>query len=186
MDELIEREERLTYDPFTVSDAFGSAGNFLMSVSRNLALVGGLIFVGLVVMSLVSVVGRKLFSFAVPGDVEVLQMLAAVGSSTFFAYCHMIQEDIKVDFFTHKMTAWKINALDTLGSFMVGLFGAIIAWRTAVGALSLKEVGETSAILAWPIWIPQMMMVPSFILLAIVGFYMCGHKLRQAVLGVLK
>ena len=45
---------------------------------------------------------------------------------------------------------------------MVGLFGVIIAWRTAAGALSLKEVGETSAILAWPVWIPQMLMVPEF------------------------
>ena len=186
MEEQFEREERLTYDPFTVSDAFGPVGNFLLAVSRKLALVGGLIFVGLVFMSLVSVVGRKLFSFVVPGDVEVLQMLAAVASSSFFAYCHMIQGDIKVDFFTHNMKPTKINFLDFFGSLMVGLFGVIIAWRTAVGALSLKEVGESSAILAWPVWIPQMLMVPSFILLAIAGFYMSGHKLRQFVLGVLK
>jgi len=186
MEEPLEREERLTYDPFTVSDAFGPVGDFLLRVSRWLALAGGLIFVGLVGMSLVSVVGRKLFSFAVPGDVEVLQMLAALASSTFFAYCHMIQGDIKVDFFTHNLSPNKINFLDTLGSLMVALFGSIIAWRTGAGALSLKEVGETSAILAWPVWIPQMLMVPGFILLAIAGFYMCGHKLRQAVLGVLK
>lgn len=186
MDDQFEREERLSYDPFTVSDEFGPVGNFLLAVCRKLALVGGLIFVGLVFMSLVSVVGRKLFSFAVPGDVEVLQMLAALAGSTFFAYCHLIQGDVKVDFFTHNMTPWKIAFLDFLGSLMVGLFGTIIAWRTAAGAISLKEVGESSAILAWPVWIPQALMVPGFILLAIAGFYMCGHKLRQAVLGVLK
>jgi len=186
MEEQIEREERLSYDPFTASDAFGPVGNFLLAVSRKMALAGGLIFVGLVLMSLVSVVGRKLFSFAVPGDVEVLQMLAAVASASFFAYCHLIQGDVKVDFFTHNMKPYKIAILDTLGSLMVGLFGAVIAWRTAVGALSLKEVGETSAILAWPVWIPQMLMVPGFTLLAIAGFYMCGHKLRQAVMGVLR
>ena len=186
MEEQFEREERLTYDPFTVSDAFGPGGDFLLKVARALALCGGLIFVGLVVMSLVSVVGRKLFSFAVPGDVEVLQMLAAVASASFFPYCHLIQGDIKVDFFTHNMKPYKINFLDTLGSLMVALFGTIVAWRTAAGAISLKEVGETSAILAWPVWISQALMVPSFILLAIAGFYMCGHKLRQAVMGVLR
>jgi len=186
MEEQFEREERLTYDPFTISDAFGPVGNFLLSISRKLALVGGLIFVGLVFMSLVSVVGRKLFSFVVPGDVEVLQMLAAVASASFFAYCHMIQGDIKVDFFTHNMRPTIINFLDFIGSLMVALFGVILAWRTGAGALSLKEVGESSAILAWPVWIPQMLMVPSFILLAITGFYMSGHKLRQFILGVLK
>ncbi len=184
--EQFEREERLSYDPFTVTDEFGPVGNFLLAVARKLAMVGGLVLVGLVVMSLISVVGRKLFSFAVPGDVEVLQMLAAVAGSMFFAYCHLIQGDVKVDFFTHNMTPWKIAFLDFFGSLTVGLFGAIIAWRTAAGALSLKAVGESSAILAWPVWIPQALMVPGFIMLAIAGFYMSGHKLRQAVLGVLK
>ena len=183
MEEQSEREERLSYHPFTVSDAFGPAGNFLLGVSRKLALLGGLIFVGLVLMSVVSVVGRKLFSFAVPGDVEVLQMSAALGSSMFFAYCHMIQGDVKVDFFTHNMTPYKIAFLDFLGSLMVGLFGVVIAWRTAAGSISVKEVGESSAILGWPVWIAQALMVPGFVMLAIAGFYMCGHKLRQAVLG---
>ena len=184
--EKIEREEVLTYDPFTVSDAFGPGGDKLLKLSRILALGGGLIFVGLVIMSLVSVVGRKLFSFVVPGDVEVLQMLAAVASASFFPYCHLIQGDIKVDFFTHNMNPIIINTLDTLGSLMVALFGVIVAWRTWAGAMSLKEVGETSAILAWPVWIAQALMVPSFVLLAISGFYMSAHKLRQVVAGVMK
>lgn len=184
--EQIDREERLSYDPFTISDAFGPGGDLLLKLTRALALGGGLIFVGLVIMSLVSVVGRKLFSFVVPGDVEVLQMLAAVASATFFPYCHLIQGDIKVDFFTHNMRPTIVNFLDTLGSLMVALFGSILAWRTWAGAMTLKEVGETSAILSWPVWIYQALMVPSFILLAIAGFYMCGHKLRQAVAGVMK
>ena len=184
--EHIERDEVVTYDPFTVPDAVGPAGNFLLKLSRVLALGGGLIFVGLVAMSLVSVVGRKLFSFVVPGDVEMLQMLAAVASASFFPYCHLIQGDIKVDFLTHNMNPIIINFLDTLGSLMVGLFGTIVAWRTWAGALSLKEVGETSPILAWPVWVFQALMVPSFLLLAIAGFFMCGHKLRQAVAGVMK
>jgi TRAP-type C4-dicarboxylate transport system permease small subunit len=175
------REEPLAYAPFTTSDAFGSFGNLLLRVSRWFALAGGIIFVLLVIMSLVSVVGRKLFAFAVPGDVEVLQMCAAFSVSSFFAYCHLIHGDIKVDFFTHNMAPHKVAFLDFIGSLMVGLFGALIAWRTGAGALSLKEVGETSAILAWPVWIPQMLMVPGFILMAVAGLYMAIHQLRLAI-----
>jgi TRAP-type C4-dicarboxylate transport system permease small subunit len=175
------REEILTYAPFATSDEIGRFGKLLLRLSRNLALVGGLIFVGLVVMSLVSVVGRKLFSFAVPGDVEVLQMCAAFATSTFFAYCHMIHGDIKVDFFTHNMAPNKIAFLDSIGSLAVGLFGALFAWRIAAGAVSLREVGETSAILAWPVWIAQALMVPSFALLAVAGFYMAVHQMRVAI-----
>ncbi|MBI2355071.1 MAG: TRAP transporter small permease [Deltaproteobacteria bacterium] len=176
-----EREERLSYDPFTTSDAFGPLGNFLLKVSRFFALTGGLIFVALVLMSLVSVVGRKLFSFAVPGDVEMLQMCSAFALSSFFAYCHLIHGDIKVDFFTHNMAPHRVAFLDAFGSLMVGLFAVLIAWRTGAGAMSLKEAGETSAILAWPVWIPQALMVPGFILMALAGFYMCGHMLRLAI-----
>ena len=99
-------------------------------------------------------------------------MGAAFASAAFFAYCHMVRGDVKVDFFTHNLGTRKVATLDALGSLLVGLFGALIAWRTAVGALGIKEVGETSAILGFPVWIAQALMVPSFALLAIAGFYL--------------
>lgn len=155
-------------------------GRMMMRATRATAIAGGLVFVALVVMSIVSIVGRKLFSWPVPGDVELLQMCAAFASSAFFAYCHMIAGDVKVDFFTHNLSPRMVYRLDAFGSLLVGLFGALIAWRTAAGALALKEVGETSAVLALPVWIAQMLMVPGFALLTIAGFYMCAHRLRIA------
>ena len=70
--------------------------------------------------------------------------------------------------------------MDTFGSLLVGLFGALLAWRTAAGAINIKEVGETSAILGWPVWIAQGLMVPGFVLLAAAGFYMAALHLRDA------
>lgn len=175
----------IPYGPITVTDAFGPGGLALLKISKLVAIAGGLIFVALVVMSIVSIVGRKLFGFVVPGDVEVLQMGAAFASAAFFAYCHMIHGDVKVDFFTHNMAPRKVALLDALGSLLIGLFGTLIAWRTAVGAVGLREVHETSAILGWPVWVAQALMVPSFVLMAVVGFYMCAHLLRFAM-GKLK
>lgn len=173
-------EEKIEYTADAVTNAYGPVGRALLRLSRSVAVAGGLIFVALVVMSIISIVGRKLFAFVVPGDVEVLQMGAAFASASFFAYCHMIHGDVKVDFFTHSMSARKTALLDATGSLLVGLFGALIAWRTAVGAVSLKEVHETSAILGWPVWVAQALMVPSFALMSITGLYMCVHLLRLA------
>jgi TRAP-type C4-dicarboxylate transport system permease small subunit len=159
----------------------GPGGRFLLSLSKNLAIAGGLVFVGLVAMSIVSITGRKLFSWPVPGDVEVLQMCAAFAASTFFAYCHMVNGDVKVDFFTHNMAPRNISRMDAFGSLLVGLFGALIAWRTAAGAWSLKDVGETSAILGWPVWVAQALMAPGFVLLAAAGLYMAVLHLRASV-----
>lgn len=168
----------MLYGPIAITEAYGVGGLALLKVSKAVAIAGGLVFVALVIMSIVSIVGRKLFGFVVPGDVEVLQMGAAFASASFFAYCHMIHGDVKVDFFTQNMAPRKVARLDALGSLLIGLFGALIAWRTAVGAVSLREVHETSAILDFPVWIAQALMVPGFVLMSIVGFYMFAHLLR--------
>jgi TRAP-type mannitol/chloroaromatic compound transport system permease small subunit len=161
--------------------SFGPGGRALLAACKYLAIAGGLVFVALVIMSIVSITGRKLFSWPVPGDVEVLQMCAAFASSCFFAYCHMTNGDVKVDFFTHNLAPAKVAWMDAFGALLVGLFGTLIAWRTAVGALGVKEVGETSAILGWPVWIAQSLMVPGFVLLGLAGFYMGMRHLRVAV-----
>jgi len=155
------------------SDEFGPFGRALLGVASWFALAGGGVFTALVVMSVVSIVGRKLAGAPVPGDVELLQMCAAFASAAFFAYCHLTNGHVKVDFFTSWISPGKRAFLDTVGSLLVGLFGALIAWRTGAGALSLKEAGETSAVLGLPVWLAQALMVPSFILLALAGFYMC-------------
>jgi TRAP-type mannitol/chloroaromatic compound transport system permease small subunit len=163
------------------SGSYGPGGRLLLAVAKYLAIAGGLVFVGLVVMEIVSIVGRKLFNWTVPGDVELLQMCAAFAAASFFAYCHLIRGDVKVDFFTHNLAPWLVAVLDAFGSLLVGLFGALIAWRAGAGALAIKEVGETSAVLGAPVWIAQALMIPGFVLLAIAGFYLCVHSLRAAL-----
>ena len=159
---------------------FGPGGRILLRVSKGLAIGGGLVFVALVAMEIVSIVGRKLFSAPVPGDVEILQMGAAFASATFFAYCHLIGGDVKVDFFTHHVKPYRIALLDAFGSLLVAIVGALLAWRTAAGALVLKDVGETSAILGWPVWLAQALMVPGFALLALAGLYRAAWHASRA------
>jgi TRAP-type C4-dicarboxylate transport system permease small subunit len=173
-------QEPIGDTPMAPAVRFGPSGRALLAACKYLAIAGGLVFVALVIMSIVSITGRKLFAWPVPGDVEILQMCAASASSCFFAYCHMINGDVKVDFFTHNLPAAKVAWMDAFGALLVGLFGTLIAWRTAAGALGVKDAGETSAILGWPVWIPHSLMVPGFVLLGLAGFYMCSRHLRVA------
>ncbi len=159
---------------------FGPSGRVLLAVAKVLAIIGGLLFVGLVVMSIVSIVGRKLLSAPVPGDVELLQMIAAAASAAFFAYCHLNHGDVKVDFFTAAAPPWVNHALDAFGSLLVGLVGAVLTWRVYVGAIGTQESGETSAILDIPVWWAQIAMVPGFAMLALAGFYMAARHVQEA------
>lgn len=165
-------QEAITFETAPMHADFGPWGRLLLRVNQVAAVAGGLVFVGLVLMTLASIVGRKLWSTPVPGDVELLQVCSAFASSAFFAYCHMNGGDVKVDFFTHRWAPAKVHFLDAAGSLLVGLFGSVIAWRVLAGALSVKEAGETTMILGWPLWIGQILMVPGFVLLGAAGFYM--------------
>jgi TRAP-type C4-dicarboxylate transport system permease small subunit len=131
-------------------------------------------------MSIVSITGRKLISMPIPGDVELLQLFAAIASSTFFAWCHLVGGDVKVDFFTQNLRPSIVQLLDALGSLLVGCFGVLIAWRTAMGALTVKASGEETMILGLPQWWGPALMVPGFVLLALAGFYMAGRHLAAA------
>ena len=64
---------------------FGPFGRILAPVTKWMAIAGGLVFVALVIMSIISIVGRKLGAGPVPGDVELLQMWAAFASACFLA-----------------------------------------------------------------------------------------------------
>jgi len=162
---------------------YGPWGRSLLAIARAFALAGGLVFVALVAMQIVTIVARKLWSWTVPGDLELLQMGAAFASASFFAWCHMVGGEVKVDFFTDCMPPRRIATMDAVGALLVAAFGALLAWRTGVGALSVREAGETSAILGWPVWVPMALMVPSFALLAACGAYRALHLMRQAARG---
>lgn len=98
--------------PAGTAAGFGPFGRALLAVSKAAAVVGGLVFVAIVAMSIVSIVGRKLVSMPVPGDFELVEMGSAVGASFFFAYCHLNRGDVKVDFFTQHWSAAKVMWLD--------------------------------------------------------------------------
>jgi TRAP-type C4-dicarboxylate transport system permease small subunit len=167
--------------PLEAAQRFGPVGRRLATACKVGAIAGALVFVALVVMSIVSITGRKLASAPVPGDVELLQLCAAFASSAFFGWCHLNNGDVKVDFFTERMPAARVHTLDGFGSLLVGLFGALIAWRTGVGALGLHATGETTMILGVPLWLGQALMVPGFVLLALAGFYLAGWHWRRAL-----
>ena len=158
----------------------GPLGRALVGTCKVFAMAGALVFVGIVVMSVISITGRKLFSHPIQGDVEMLQMCAAFGAAPFFAWAHLNGADVKVDFFTTRLSAATVHRLDAFGSLLVAVFGGLIAWRAGAGALVVKEAGESSMLLEWPLWAPQMAMVPGFVLLACAGLYQAWRHLHAA------
>jgi|GEM_PF-51622 len=154
----------------------GPLGGLLLAASEAFAMAGGIIAIALVVMSIVSIVGRKLFAVVVPGDLELMQMGMAVAIAAFLPYCQMNDGHVRVDLFTNKLSVRTRALLESFAAFLLAFSAALIAWRTYVGAVSSYESGETSLMLGWPIWYSVAAIVPSFVLLVLTGLYVAARK----------
>ncbi len=161
-------------DEASATPAFGPWGRRLHGLTRLFAIAGGIGFIAMVAMSIVSIVCRKLDAAPVSGDIEIMQMGTAVASAAMLAYCEMEHHHLRVDFFTSGLSAATRHRLDALSHLLLALVAAVVAWRTGVGAASLKEAGEASMLLLWPVWTVVAAMVPSFALLSIAGLYNAG------------
>ena len=160
--------------------ALGRWGRRIHWLTKAFAVIGGFGFIALVLMSLVSIIGRKIASAPIPGDIEIMQMGGAVAAAAMLPFCEMERHHLRVDFFTTRLSQPARHRLDALSHLLLAVVAALVAWRTAVGALSLKEAGEASMMLMWPVWTVVAALVPSFVLLAIAGLYNAASYLATA------
>jgi TRAP-type C4-dicarboxylate transport system permease small subunit len=61
--------------------------------------------------------------------------------------------------------------LDTLGGLLTAATAALLAWRSAIGALDALASGEESTIMGLPLWWSMSAFAPGFALLACVALY---------------
>ena len=169
-------DESLSAAP-RANDAFGRA---LFRASEALALAGGAIFVFIALMSVGSIASRALFSAPIQGDYELVQMGCAIFVAMCLPICQLVGANIIVDFFTTRASLRTQRRLDALGALLLALVMALVAWRLAVGTVSMREAGETTTILGWPVWWTYALMVPGVALTAIAGAYVAWTLWRAA------
>ena len=147
-------------------------------ISLWFAFVGGMLLMLLAVMTVVSVIGRKVFDQPVPGDVEITQYVIAVAISAFFPYCLFSGGNLIVDFFTAKASERTRRVLDAIGALTLAFAMGLFAWRTVVGTISVKNSGETSMVISMPLWWTYALMAPSFVLATLAALALAAKILR--------
>lgn len=154
-------------------------GRALLAIAKAFALGGGLVLIGLTVMSLVSVVGRAAFAKPLPGDYELIQLGSAIAVAAFLPLCQMRGGHVLVDFFTANSRASVRATLDTLGAVLMGIAAAVFTWRMIAGAIGLQQANDQTTILEIPTWYAVALMVPSFALFSLAGFYTAWEHWRD-------
>jgi TRAP-type C4-dicarboxylate transport system permease small subunit len=141
----------------------------LHRAAEGLALFGGAVLVAITLMSVASIAGRWFVGKPLLGDFELVQIGAAVATASFLPFTQLQRNNIIVDFFTVKLNPSLQAMLDTFGSVLLAAMLALLAWRTAAGAIAVKASGETSMIMGVPVWYGYALMVPGLVLTVLVA-----------------
>jgi len=143
----------------------------LIVAGKAMAIAGGLLFIALIIMSLVSIIGRKLGLGSVSGDIELMQAGTAVAATAFLPYCTLLGEHIKVDFFTENLRASLKRPIDGVTEVLFAIVSGILTWRTVLSAIATYESHEVTTLVSLPLWIPTALLVPGLALMAVCALY---------------
>jgi TRAP-type C4-dicarboxylate transport system permease small subunit len=127
-------------------------GRVLYRTATGIALLGGLVLFALTLLTVISVVGRAIFSAPIPGDFELVELGMAVAIFSFLPYCQIVRGNVIVDLFTTKASARTKALLDGVGNLLFTAIAALLTWRVALGGLEIRSYHETTMVLQVPVW----------------------------------
>ena len=120
-------------------------------LARAVAMAGGMILVGVMGMTVVSVCGRYFFNAPIPGDYELTELACGIAVFAFFPWCHVRNGNIVVGFFTSTMRPRHRAALDAAHGVVFMAVAGLITWRLFVGGVHKYLDGETTLFLGIPL-----------------------------------
>jgi len=143
-------------------------------LSRVAALFGGLVLLGMAVVTTLSVIGRAMpiaGLSAVRGDFELVEIGCAVAVFAFLPWCQINRGHVRVDLVTERLPARGHAAFGLLGDAALTVCSGVILWRLWLGfaekfphgsdaVRALLGMGpkpffpETTYELQFPVWIP--------------------------------
>ena len=149
--------------------------------STALALAGGLVLTGIMLMSITSIAGRWLFSRPVPGDFELVEIGSGLAIFLFLPACQLRGANVIVDFFTTGLSRRARSWLDAFGALLYTLAALLFAWRLVFGGIDYVSYGERTMVPGLPLWVSFLLIVPAMIWLVLITAYTTSRHLMAAL-----
>jgi len=157
------------------SEANTGFGAWLRRLSAWFAIGGGLMLVAMILLVVVSVLGRALFLLPVPGDFEIVALGTGIAIFLFLPYCYLQRGNVAVDVFIRNLSPAVQRGTDIVASIVFALVGGLFAWRMLFGLLDTFRYQDISMIVGVPIWWVYPFAVASFALLCVSAAYTALH-----------
>ena len=139
------------------------------------AVGGGVVLLGVALMTTWSAFSGWVFSRPMPGDFELTEIFVAVAVFAFLPYCQQTDANVTADLFTAGAGPRALTGFRLLGALIALVVAVVLAWRTWAGLLDYQRYVETTAILKIPIWWAYVPALASLILLVLA----CALLLRD-------
>lgn len=146
-------------------------GRALRWLAQAFALLGAATAALVALLTVASIAGRALRAQPIPGDVELTQFGIALSISLCLGWCQVQGSNLIVDFFTQRLPSRPRRALDAAGALLLALMCGLLAWRATAGAMDVRAAGETSMIVALPMWWLYASLAPGLALAGLIALY---------------
>jgi TRAP-type C4-dicarboxylate transport system permease small subunit len=146
------------------------------------ALAGGVVLLGVALMTTWSAASSWLLGKPLPGDFELTEVFVAVAVFSFLPYCQQTDSNVSADLFTAWAGPRALAAFRLFGALLALAVALLLVWRTWAGLLDYRRYIETTAILKVPIWWAYVPALASLVLLTVACLIVlkgCWHELRH-------
>ena len=158
-------------------------GRVLYSISKWLAVFGGVILSAMAVLTTVSVTGRTVILQPVPGDFELVAIGTGLAVFAFLPWCQITRGNVLVDFFMSPTPPRARIFADVVGGIAYLIIAALLTWRMIFGGLDMYNYNELSMTINFPRWttFPLSVLLMSFLVIVIA--YTIGRSIAELRAG---
>lgn len=160
----------------------GAAGPFHRLI-EGWALAGGIVLLGIALMTTWSAATGFIIAKPLPGDFELTEILVAVAVFSFLPYCQLTDANVTADLFTARAGPRTIAAFNLFSSLLGVAISVLLAWRIWEGLLDYRKYVETTAILKIPIWtayVPAFASLVLLVLACLIGLVSSARALTRS------
>jgi TRAP-type C4-dicarboxylate transport system permease small subunit len=159
-------------------------GRGVYGLARYVAIAGGVVLTAIVIITVLSVVGRA-FIWAglgsIRGDYELVEAGVGFAIFAFLPWTHLTRGHAVVSVFTDflgaRANAWIMVVSDAL---MLAI-AAFITWRHWLGTVDKFNYGETTLLLRMPLWWAYAAGMVGAAVFVIVAIYVLVRSIREAL-----
>lgn len=155
----------------------------VQTLARVTAIIGGLVLVGLVILTTLSTAGRELGIGEVNGSYEILEAGVAFAIFSFFPICQLHGAHATVDIFTSQLPGRVHRAIIAFWEVVLTAALILISWRLYEGMQRYIGNGETTFFLQFPVWWAYSFSFAASVVTCVVAVYCAAMRVGESLSG---